>query len=102
MFFLIFCSQTVLEIGSSVGSQVVLKNFVIQKENEKLTIFPLAAHNEETQIDTENNDKEAAKGNDYFMWRRSGFGGKPNGRRSGFGGRPIGNRSGFGGRPIGN
>ena len=34
-------NEIISKISKSVGSQTVLKNFVIQKEKEKLTIIPL-------------------------------------------------------------
>ena len=51
-------TEILSKISSSVGFSKVINNFVIQKEREKLTLFPLVDVN-----DNEKNDLENGSGN---------------------------------------
>ena len=43
-------NEIISKISSSIGYSGILKNFVIQKEKEKLTIFPLGWYLESSKL----------------------------------------------------
>ena len=56
-------TEILSKISSSVGFSKIINNFVIQKEKEKLTIFPLGIGNDKEKNDHENGDHGIKSGN---------------------------------------